>query len=346
MNSYTDIDGVPAGADAGPADRTPARGAGASRARWSPTTSVHRLPAHHAPRRRHRRRGRRAAPSPRASTSNCPTPSATANRSPNAVRAGDRPRGPGRPGRTPRPAPEGRTRAARRRLHPGGSTSDGTDRPGPARPTAPWPASSPSRASSCSTTGTACCRSAAGHAGSPWSARAPTTPTPFSAATPSPTTSSPTTPATTTASRCPRLLDALATELPATPLISVRTGLPGQRTPTAPASTRRWRQPAGGRVRRRRRRPRRPVRPRHLGRGLRRRGPLDCRASRASCVEALLATGTPVVLVLVSGRPYALGAYADRARRRRPGLLPRRGGRPRAGRACSPGGSTPRAGCP
>ena len=31
-------------------------------------------------------------------------------------------------------------------------------------------------------------------------------------------------------------------------------------------------------------------------------------------VEAVLATGTPVVLVLVTGRPYALGAYAGRAR--------------------------------
>ncbi|HEY8978516.1 MAG TPA: glycoside hydrolase family 3 N-terminal domain-containing protein [Streptomyces sp.] len=30
-------------------------------------------------------------------------------------------------------------------------------------------------------------------------------------------------------------------------------------------------------------------------------------------VEALLATGTPVVLLVVSGRPYALGAYTDRA---------------------------------
>ncbi|MBF0687900.1 MAG: glycoside hydrolase family 3 C-terminal domain-containing protein [Cellulomonas sp.] len=30
-------------------------------------------------------------------------------------------------------------------------------------------------------------------------------------------------------------------------------------------------------------------------------------------VEAVLATGTPVVLVVVSGRPYALGAYVDRA---------------------------------
>ena len=31
-------------------------------------------------------------------------------------------------------------------------------------------------------------------------------------------------------------------------------------------------------------------------------------------VQAVLATGTPVVLVLVTGRPYALGAYAGRAR--------------------------------
>ena len=33
---------------------------------------------------------------------------------------------------------------------------------------------------------------------------------------------------------------------------------------------------------------------------------------QAELVEAVLATGTPVVLVLVSGRPYALGAFADR----------------------------------
>ncbi|TDE88841.1 glycosyl hydrolase [Occultella glacieicola] len=34
---------------------------------------------------------------------------------------------------------------------------------------------------------------------------------------------------------------------------------------------------------------------------------------QADLVEAVLATGTPVVLVLLSGRPYALGAYAGRA---------------------------------
>ncbi|ROR96995.1 beta-glucosidase [Salana multivorans] len=34
---------------------------------------------------------------------------------------------------------------------------------------------------------------------------------------------------------------------------------------------------------------------------------------QAALVEAVLATGTPVVLVVLSGRPYALGAYAGRA---------------------------------
>lgn len=34
--------------------------------------------------------------------------------------------------------------------------------------------------------------------------------------------------------------------------------------------------------------------------------------SQHALVEAVLATGTPVVLVLVTGRPYALGEYADR----------------------------------
>ena len=33
---------------------------------------------------------------------------------------------------------------------------------------------------------------------------------------------------------------------------------------------------------------------------------------QAELVEAVLATGTPTVLVVVSGRPYALGAFADR----------------------------------
>ena len=44
-------------------------------------------------------------------------------------------------------------------------------------------------------------------------------------------------------------------------------------------------------------------------------------------LDALLDTGKPVVLVLITGRPYALGRYADRAAGDRAGVLPRRGGR-------------------
>ena len=39
---------------------------------------------------------------------------------------------------------------------------------------------------------------------------------------------------------------------------------------------------------------------------------LDLPGVQTDLVEAVLATGTPVVLLVVSGRPYALGAFADR----------------------------------
>lgn len=39
---------------------------------------------------------------------------------------------------------------------------------------------------------------------------------------------------------------------------------------------------------------------------------LSLPGSQADLVEAVLDTGTPVVLVVISGRPYALGAFADR----------------------------------
>ncbi|MDR1767166.1 MAG: glycoside hydrolase family 3 C-terminal domain-containing protein [Propionibacteriaceae bacterium] len=41
---------------------------------------------------------------------------------------------------------------------------------------------------------------------------------------------------------------------------------------------------------------------------------LDLPGAQAALVEAVLATGKPVVLLVVSGRPYALGAYRGRAR--------------------------------
>ncbi|WP_194410577.1 glycoside hydrolase family 3 N-terminal domain-containing protein [Microbacterium cremeum] len=40
---------------------------------------------------------------------------------------------------------------------------------------------------------------------------------------------------------------------------------------------------------------------------------LDLPGDQGRLVDALLATGKPLVLLVVSGRPYALGAYADRA---------------------------------
>ena len=96
-------------------------------------------------------------------------------------------------------------------------------------------------------------------------------------------------------------------------------GLPGHLRPGLPGARRRRRRHRGrrrgragrGRVRRRARRPGRAVRPRHLGRGLRRRRPAAA-GRQEELLEALLDTGTPVVLVLLVGRPYELSRQADR----------------------------------
>ena len=70
-----------------------------------------------------------------------------------------------------------------------------------------------------------------------------------------------------------------------------------------------------------------------------------CPACQGELLDALLATGTPVVLVLLTGRPYALGRWADRAAADRAGVLPRRGGRSGAGRGAQRPGEPLRAGC-
>ena len=95
-----------------------------------------------------------------------------------------------------------------------------------------------------------------------------------------------------------------------------------------------------------RRRPGRPLRP--AARRARGATPRTCACPgcRPTCVEELLATGTPVVVVVVSGRPYALG----RLRRPRPRRWCRRSCRARrAARrspascpdGCSPAGKLP-----
>ena len=40
---------------------------------------------------------------------------------------------------------------------------------------------------------------------------------------------------------------------------------------------------------------------------------LDLPGDQAHLLEAVLATGTPTIIVLMSGRPYALGRFASRA---------------------------------
>ena len=57
---------------------------------------------------------------------------------------------------------------------------------------------------------------------------------------------------------------------------------------------------------------------------------------QADLVRAVLATGTPVVLVLLTGRPYALGPDVDAARRHRAGVLPRASAAGRRWPRCSP----------
>src|SRR5699024_1581370 len=91
----------------------------------------------------------------------------------------------------------------------------------------------------------------------------------------------------------------------------------------------RSRRPWGGRVRRRRRGPGRTVRPGGewtSGEG--------CDAAdrtlpgiQSDLIDAMLATGAPVVLMLLTGRPYALGAYVDRVSAIVQGFFPgQRGG--------------------
>ena len=66
----------------------------------------------------------------------------------------------------------------------------------------------------------------------------------------------------------------------------------------------------------------------HLGRAATPRTS-TCRVISRSWSRPILETGRPTVLLSVSGRPYALGPYRDRAGGNRAGVLPRRGGRRR-----------------
>ena len=65
---------------------------------------------------------------------------------------------------------------------------------------------------------------------------------------------------------------------------------------------------------------------------------LDLPGVQQQLLEAVVATGKPVVVVLTSGRPYNLGGLEEQSRRVRDGLRGRPGGRTRARRRADRGG--------
>ena len=324
MHSYTDIDGVPVGRRRARCSPSCCATRGASTAPSSPTTSASRFLAAAARRRRHDWARPPRSRSPPASTSNCRPCTATASRCVAAVRDGRRRRG----ARRPRPAPG----AARRRPSSACSTRlvavpaaladadladaealRGTvDLDPPA--TARSPASSPSRRSSCCAT-TARCRSRrprADRGGRPERRRPAAR---CSAATPSPRTS---------ASQHPERRARHRASRPCSTRCAAR-------VPRRARSLRAGHDVDGRRDRRHRRGRRRgrgtPTscvvalgdRAGLFGRGTSGEGcdaeSLDLPGAQQQLLDAVLDTGTPSVLTLLAGRPYALG---PRGRRRPP----------------------------
>ena len=314
MNSYADVDGVPAVADALAAHRGAARRVGLRPARWCPTTGPCRS-------------SRRCTASPRTT----PTPAARARRRhrrrtarhdrlrPGAGRAGRRgdvARGAGRPRRAAGADPEGRARAARPRLDAGGvGGRRGRPRPRPAGATGRSRARWPSGRSCCSTPGPPCpCSGRAGRRCAD-RRRRPVRRRPAhasSAATPSPTTCCRGTPAS-----------GLGVEVPTAARRPARGAARRRGRARARAATcgdptvglrRGGRGRAGARrLRRIRRRPGRAVRPRAPRARAATPRTCGCPASRPTSSPRCSATGTPVVVVVVSGRPYALGDGRGRA---------------------------------
>ena len=191
-------------------------------------------------------------------------------------------------------------------------------------------------------------RPAAGRrpAGSRSSGPAPTTRWPCSAATPSPATSASHHPDVPIGIEIPTVLDALRAELPDAKVdVAQGCDVDGRRTPSGFAEAV-ARAAGGGRVRGRRS----ATGPGLFGRGTSGEGcdaadlRLPGRPGRAAG-RAARAPGRPVVLVLLTGRPYALGRWrgpAGRAWCRRSSRARRAA---RRSRACCRAGSTPPAGC-
>ena len=254
-----------------------------------------------------------------------------------AVVRGRRRRGAGRPGAAPRADAEGRARPAR----PGLAARPRTPRPRPRRRREPrtWRSGWPARRSSCvdQPDGTLPLRARA--AGRARRTRSPTTRWRCSAATRSPRTSACTTRSTGWASTIPTVLERAARDR--TRDVTYARGCDVDRPRPRPGSTRRVAAARDADV---------CVvavgdRAGLFGRGTSGEGcdatDLHLPGVQADLVRALLGTGTPVVLLLLTGRPYALG---DAGRPTRPPSCRRSSPASWAGRRsprCSPGGRRP-----
>ena len=249
-------------------------------------------------------------------------------------------------------------RAARRLLRAEGASSGCSTRTGrprrrsPARPARPRPAANRALAREMAERSVVLLDAAGGALplgdgaalGSPWSGRAPPTRARSWAATPSPTTCCRATRTCGSASRCRPLLDALRPELPGAEIAHER-GLRGPGRRPVRLRGRGRRRPRRRPLRRRRRRPGRPVRAR--ARPARAATPrtCGCPACRPTCWPSCSTPARRVVVVVVSGRPYALGDVTPRGRGGRPGVHAGRGGRRGESPASCPAGSSPAASC-
>ena len=312
MNSYSDVDGVPAARTPGcsptccgrrgalPAASSPTTGRCRS---WPRCTAWPRTSTMPAP-----------GPSPPASTSSCRTPSASAPAWWSGCGGAScrRPWWTGPPGgSSPRSCSSGcSTRTGHRRARWPVPPPPTSTRP----PTAPWPGRWPSGRSSCSRPGRRCrcwATGARGSAGWPSSGPAPRTrgvhgllrlSHPCAAAPPGAGAGA----RGPDRGRRPAGRAARGRDRP-------RAGLPGAgRGPVRLRGGAR-RGPRGRPLRGPGRRPRRPLRARHVRRRLRRRGPPAAGRAGGARWTSCSQTGTPVVVVVVSGRPYALGDVHGRA---------------------------------
>ena len=263
------------------------------------------------------RRGRRAGARPPGSTSSCP--SATRTSQPLADRGAgrDRRRGARRPGGAARPQAEGGARPARART-PSTDEPPTDDRPRHPAPPRTWPAGSPRSRSSCSSndgvlplTGwDTAPRARRGHRAE----RPPVRGAHGLLLVRQPRARAPPRGAdrrrdARPSSRRSAREDRLASGgIAPSSCIAEGCEVEGDDTSGFAEAV----AAARGRRRRRRRRgrPGRAVRPRHGGGGQRHES-LELPGVQRELVEAVLGTGTPVVLVLLTGRPYAIGWALD-----------------------------------